>query len=82
VKASLIEATNDWMKVGKGQISIHHIETYERSASRVYENYSEQVDNDKRLNQEVQKAQDNLDKELRNGRELKGEISISGLHTS
>jgi hypothetical protein len=79
VKASLIEATNDWTKVGKGRISIHHIETYERSASRVYENYSDLVDNDRRLNQEVQKAQDNLNKELRNGRELKGEISSDGI---
>jgi hypothetical protein len=52
---------------------------YTRNHRLIKEINSDLVDNDRRLNQEVQKAQDNLDKELRNGSELKGEISSDGI---
>jgi hypothetical protein len=46
VKAGLVEATKDWMKVRRGEFSINKIEACEVSVQKVYDEYLELVDKD------------------------------------
>ena len=79
VKASLVEATKDWMKVKNGKLSTNSIKISKESVKSVTDAYLELIDKEKSKRDELEKVQADLNHELMNGPELKGEISADGI---
>jgi hypothetical protein len=79
VKASLVEATKDWMKVRKGEFSINKIEACEVSVQKVYDEYLELVDKDKSKLSEILIAMGDFRNNLFKGPELTGTVIDEGI---
>jgi hypothetical protein len=75
VKASLVEATKDWLKVKKGKLSINYIKESHQSVEKVVRDYLEFREKDEAKKKELDVVQANLNKELMHSPNLEGEIS-------
>jgi hypothetical protein len=79
VKASLVEATKDWMKVRRGKFSINKIEAWKVSVQKVHDEYLELVDKDKNKLSEIQIAMGDYRNNLFKGPELTGKVIDDGI---
>jgi hypothetical protein len=82
VKSSLLEATHEWMKVRQKRIHCNNLETFDRSVTNVCQQFMELVYDDEGIQQELKDAENLLEEELRDRKEIEGAFLSNGIRVT